>query len=211
MDINKFISDVESTCNLTLDQNILTKLDLYFNLLIEENKKHNLTGITEEQDVYYKHFLDSMTINRLVSLKKETVLDLGSGPGFPGIILKLIYPNIKLFLLDNRIHKVEFLKLVVSTLKLEDVNVVYANLESKQLKINKADIITARALGSIEYILSSSLPFIRKNSLVLIQKGKLAEDYLPSVKKYNYVIHKEITLDLPLDYGFRTLISFQKH
>ena len=88
--------------NIYLTKEQLVQLDKFYHLLLEWNEKLNLTRITEEQDVYLKHFYDSLTLTKVVDLKeKETLCDVGSGAGFPGIVLKIIYPHLKITLLDS--------------------------------------------------------------------------------------------------------------
>ena len=92
----------------------LKQLDLFYKLLIEWNTKMNLTRITEEQDVYLKHFYDSLTIARVIDLKQyNTLCDVGTGAGFPGIVLKIMYPNLKITLIDSLQKRVNFLNTII--------------------------------------------------------------------------------------------------
>ena len=97
MNKEEFIKELEKM-NITIDNIKLNMLDEYYNLLIEENKKYNLTSIVDKDNVYLKHFYDSLTISKIIDLNSQNILDIGTGAGFPGIVLKIIYPNIKITL-----------------------------------------------------------------------------------------------------------------
>lgn len=86
--------------NIDITENQMTKLEEYYNMLIETNKTTNLTRITEKQEVYLKHFYDSLTIAKVIKLENQKLIDIGTGAGFPGIVLKIIYPNLDITLLD---------------------------------------------------------------------------------------------------------------
>ena len=148
MNKEEFILEL-SKLNISIKESTLEKLITYYHLLIEENKKYNLTTITEESDVYLKHFYDSLTITKSISLTNQYILDIGSGAGFPGIVLKIVFPNIKIDLLDSTNKKCLFLQKVIDTLELKDISVInaraeeYANDHREQY-----DIRTSRAVAS---------------------------------------------------------------
>ena len=91
MNKEEFVKEVKEL-GIPITDEILENLDKYFNLLIEENKKYNLTAITEEKDVYLKHFYDSLTITKIIKIENQSILDIGTGAGFPGIIIKIFFP-----------------------------------------------------------------------------------------------------------------------
>jgi len=101
MSKEEFINELKKI-NITISDKQLKDLDIYYKMLVETNKKINLTGITEEKDVYLKHFYDSLTINKVISLNEiETLCDIGTGAGFPGLVIKILFPNIKITLVDS--------------------------------------------------------------------------------------------------------------
>ena len=101
MEINEFILELKKI-NIEITKDQLNKLEQYYQLVIEKNMVMNLTGITEKKDFYLKHFYDSLTINKIIDLNNiETLCDIGSGAGFPGIVIKILFPKIKVTLIDT--------------------------------------------------------------------------------------------------------------
>ena len=124
-----FIEEL-SKLNVTLSKKQLEQLDKYYELLIEWNEKINLTRITEYEDVYLKHFYDSLTIAKVVDLSiKETLCDVGTGAGFPGVVLKIVYPNLKITLVDSLQKRVNYLNEIVKELGLEDIHAIHSRGE----------------------------------------------------------------------------------
>lgn len=110
MNKNEFINALKDL-NITITPLQLEQLDIYYNLLIEENKKYNLTAITKKEDVYLKHFYDSLTLNKIITLSNQYICDIGTGAGFPGIVLKIVFPDLKVTLLDSTEKKMQIFKI----------------------------------------------------------------------------------------------------
>lgn len=174
MQINSFIDSLKEL-NIELDKEKLKKLEIYYNFLNEYNKHTNLTAITEKEDVYLKHFYDSLTISKVVDLNNiDNLLDIGTGAGFPGIVLKIVYPNIKLTVLDSNNKKTTFIKLLLEKLNINDVTIINDRAENYALKhLNEFDIVTSRAVAFMDIIISLSFPFIKKDGKVILMKGNL--------------------------------------
>ena len=101
MNLNEFYKELKDL-GITLSVKQLDQLEKYYKLLIEWNEKINLTRITDKEDVYLKHYYDSLTLNKVVNLKEvNTLCDVGTGAGFPGIVLKIVFPNLKVTLIDS--------------------------------------------------------------------------------------------------------------
>ena len=149
MNKETFIDELKKL-NINITDNQLEELNIYYHLLVTENNKYNLTTITNEQDVYLKHFYDSLTIIKSISLTDQYLCDIGTGAGFPGLVLKIIFPNLKVDLIDSNGKKCYFLNLVISKLKLNNINVINTRTE-EYAKINreKYDIITSRAVAPL--------------------------------------------------------------
>ena len=114
---SNFIEELKKI-NIEITEKQLKQLEEYYELLIEYNKVMNLTGITEKDEVYLKHFYDSLTLNKIIELKNvDTLCDLGSGAGFPGIVLKIVFPNIKITLVDSLNKRINFLNEVINKIK----------------------------------------------------------------------------------------------
>ena len=129
MNEKEFIEELEKIgINPTEEQ--LSNLNKYYELLIKWNEKINLTSITERKDVYLKHFYDSLTLNKIIDLNKiNTLCDIGTGAGFPGIVLKIFFRDINITLVDSLNKRIKFLSIVVEQLNLKNINLVHARIE----------------------------------------------------------------------------------
>ena len=118
MNKEEFIKEINNL-NISITNDILDKLDAYYNYLYEYNKHTNLTAITNKEDVYLKHFYDSITLVKVIDLNSiNNLLDFGTGAGFPGIVLKIFYPHLKVTLIDSNNKKTKFLTEVINKLQL---------------------------------------------------------------------------------------------
>ena len=117
MNKEEFIKELQKI-NINISDDTLSKLEKYYQILVEENNKYNLTAITEEKQVYLKHFYDSLCIVKIIDLNEKYLLDIGTGAGFPGLVLKIVFPNIKIDLLDSTNKKCMFLQKVIDKLNL---------------------------------------------------------------------------------------------
>ena len=163
MNKEQFINELKKlNINITVD--MMSKLEEYYHILVEENSKYNLTAITEESQVYLKHFYDSLTIVKIVELKDQYLLDIGTGAGFPGLVLKIVFPNLRIDLLDATNKKCIFLQNVINKLELKNINVINARAEefSKQNR-EKYDIVTSRAVAPLKHLLEYSIPTLKVN------------------------------------------------
>lgn len=163
----------------------LDLLEKYYDFLVEYNAHTNLTTITEKEDVYNKHFYDSLMITQVVDLTKiNNVLDIGSGAGFPGVVLKNFFPNIKLTLLDSNNKKTKFLTELIEKLGLKDVSIINDRAENyMKNNLNSYDICVSRAVAYVDIISSLSTPFIKLDGKVLLMKGDFSSEEL-ILKKY---------------------------
>lgn len=163
----------------------LELLEKYYDFLVEYNAHTNLTTITEKEDVYNKHFYDSLMITQVVDLTKiNNVLDIGSGAGFPGVVLKIFFPNIKLTLLDSNNKKTKFLTELIEKLGLKDVSIINDRAENyMKNNLNSYDICVSRAVAYVDIISSLSTPFIKLDGKVLLMKGDFSSEEL-ILKKY---------------------------
>lgn len=163
----------------------LDLLEKYYDFLVEYNAHTNLTTIIEKEDVYNKHFYDSLMITQVVDLTKiNNVLDIGSGAGFPGVVLKIFFPNIKLTLLDSNNKKTKFLTELIEKLGLKDVSIINDRAENyMKNNLNSYDICVSRAVAYVDIISSLSTPFIKLDGKVLLMKGDFSSEEL-ILKKY---------------------------
>lgn len=206
MNREEFIAELEKLgITLTTEQEI--KLEKFYNLLIEWNQKINLTRIMEKEDVYLKHFYDSLTITKVVDLSKiETLCDVGTGAGFPGIVLKIVYPNLKITLVDSLLKRVNYLNIIIKELELENIKAIHTRGEDLK---ETFDIVTARAVANIEKLLIYTMHLVNKNGSLIAMKGNI-DDELNSdiIKKINkkYKISKIEKFLLPKENSQRSLV-----
>ena len=191
----------------------IEQLHKYFELLVEYNKVMNLTGITEEKEVYLKHFYDSITLARVIDLSNVLSLcDIGTGAGFPGMVLKIIYPDLEVTLVDSLNKRIEFLKVVINELGLTKIEAIHARAEEFALKNRERyDVVTVRAVASLNVLLEYSIPLVKVNGYFIAMKGKMEEE--DSTKALKVLFSKIELIDnflLPIENSNRTLVKVKK-
>ena len=214
MNKKEFIEELKKL-GINIDNSILEKLDKYYNMLVDENKHINLTRITDINDVFLKHFYDSLTIVKSIDLNNETSLcDIGTGAGFPGLVLKIVFPNLKTVLVDSLNKRVLFLKKVIKSLELSDIEAVHGRAEeySKNNR-DKFDIVVSRALARSEVLIELSIPLLKVKGHAVFMKAN-CEDEIVSLEKilpkYNSMIYSINRFELPFEKSTRTLINIIK-
>lgn len=214
MDKTEFIEALKNL-NIQLTDKQLEQLNQYYQLLVEWNKVMNLTGITEEKEVYLKHFYDSLTIARIIDLKKESTLcDIGSGAGFPGMVLKIVYPDLKITLVDSLQKRITFLNEVVKQLDLKDIELVHARAEDfAKNNREKYDVVTARAVAPINILIEYCLPLAKVGKYFVPMKGNISREINlldSSLKKIDGMLLKSDEFLLPKENSNRTLLLITK-
>ena len=208
-----FIKEVEKL-NITLTDTMLDQLEQYYQILVEENSKYNLTAITEKNAVYLKHFYDSLTLSKIIDLNNQTLCDIGTGAGFPGMVLKIAFPNLHVTLVDATLKKCNFLKIVIDKLNLKDIEVINARAEeySKEVR-EKYDIVTSRAVAPLKHLLEYSIPLVKVNGTYIAMKSDINKE-LEGITNYenklNLIEQKILTFNLPIEESTRTLIRYVK-
>lgn len=214
MQISKFIEELKKI-NIEITEQQLEKLKKYYEMLVEYNKVMNLTGITEQEQVYLKHFYDSLTISKIIDLsKEETLCDIGTGAGFPGLVLKIIYPNLKITLVDSLNKRIEFLKQVIKELELNNIEAIHTRAEEfAQNNKEKYDIVTSRAVAPLNILLEYGIPLTKTNKYFISYKGNIDEELEQSknaLEKLDSKIEKIEKFNLPIEESSRTLIKIKK-
>lgn len=212
MEINEFIEQIKKI-NISLNDKQLNQLENYYNLVIEKNKVMNLTGITEKKEFYLKHFYDSLTLNKIIDLNKiETLCDIGSGAGFPGIVLKIAFPHLKITLIDSLNKRINFLNEVIKTLNLENIETICSRSEEYSLKNEeKYDLVTARAVSTLPVLLECSIKLVKQNKYFVAMKGVKEQINETNIEKELKIKkEKEIIFNLPNENSTRTLIKYIK-
>ena len=213
MNKDEFISALKKL-DINLTDKQLSDLDTYYKMLIDYNSHTNLTRITEEKEVYLKHFYDSLTLVKIVNLDNQSLLDIGTGAGFPGLVLKIVFPDLKVTLVDSLNKRIIFLNSVIEKLKLENIVAIHARAEeyAKENK-EKYDIVTSRAVANLNMLSELCIPFVKIGGYFIPMKAEAKEELNTSKKAIETlggVIKDIIIFNLPYDKGTRTLIKIEK-
>lgn len=214
MTISNFIEELKNL-NIDLTELQLNQLNKYYELLIEYNKLMNLTGITEKDQVYLKHFYDSLTIIKVIDLtQEETLCDVGTGAGFPGLVIKIVFPNLKVTLVDSLNKRIEFLKTVIKELELENIEAIHARAEEyARVNREKFDVVTSRAVAPLNILLEYCIPIVKVNKYYISYKGNISQEIKDSeeaLKILNSKIETIEEFELPIEKSKRTLIKIKK-
>lgn len=181
MEINQFKEKMNvylKELNIELTDLQLQQFYKYMNLLIDWNKKINLTAITEPEEIIEKHFIDSLTILEKIN-KEDSIIDVGTGAGFPGIPIKIVYPKTKIVLLDSLNKRINFLKEVIKELDLKDIETIHARAEEAGRDNRfreKFDIAVARAVAPANVLAEYLLPFVKTDGKSIFMKGSNWKD-----------------------------------
>lgn len=213
MNKNEFIKEL-SKLDINITDNQLNQLETYANILIEYNKHTNITSITDKESIYLKHFYDSLTLTKIINLNDNLeVLDIGSGGGFPGIVIKILFPNLNITLLDSNNKKSEFQKYVIKELNLTNITVINDRAETYFKQGNKYDLVVARAVSNMLVLDELCIPFLKINGNLVLMKAEATEE-LEQSKKGIEILGGKITdiqkFKLPKEDSLRTLIKIQK-
>ena len=214
MNKDEFVEELKKI-GIILNKKQLEQLDIYYHLLFEWNQKINLTRIILEKDVYLKHFYDSLTLSRVIDLNNNiTLCDIGTGAGFPGIVLKIVFPNIKITLVDSLLKRIKFLNVVINELKLENIETIHCRAEDyAKVNKNKFDIVTSRAVSRLSNLLAYSIPLLKKDGYFIPMKANCDDELkevTPILKEKNLIIEQIDRFNLPFENSHRTIIKFKK-
>lgn len=169
----KIIDNYSKKLNVVLSATQKNQFYDYMNLLIEWNEKINLTAIINPQEIIIKHFTDSITISRYIE-KKDSVADIGTGAGFPGIPLKIIRPELKIELVDSLNKRINFLNIVIDKLNLNDILATHSRIEEfgrNESKRENFDIVTSRAVANLNVLSEYMLPLAKIGGRCICMKG----------------------------------------
>ena len=212
MTIEEFIKEVEAL-GIKVTEEKLEQLDIIYNTLVETNKTMNLTRITEKADVYLKHFYDSLTLAKVYDLSKaNTLCDIGTGAGFPGLVLKVFYPNLEITLVDSLLKRVNYLNNLIEKLNLTGIKAYHNRAEELIKHHKKFDIVTARAVASLPKLLPWTMPLVNKNGSFLAMKGNVEEELNQSkdlMKKNKWYVNKKEVFNLPNKEDTRTVLEIK--
>ena len=206
MNKEEFINEI-SKLEIKLTNKQLEQLEKYYQQLIVENRKYNLTAITNKEDVYLKHFYDSLTLNRVVDLKNtNTLCDVGTGAGFPGIVLKIVFPNLRITLIDSLQKRVNYLNEIIKELELDNIKAIHTRGEDFK---GQYDVVTSRAVANIEKLLNYTMHLVSKNGVLVAMKGNIEEELNQELQNKINKKYKIIRIEkfkLPIEDSNRSLV-----
>ncbi len=167
------------------------KLNRFMELVLSENEKINLTSITDVNEFKEKHFDDSLLPSKIFDFKNKNIMDLGSGAGFPGIPLAIVFPDAKFTLVEPISKRCAFLNLVVKELDLKNVEVKNSRSEDLPKEI-KYDVIISRAVSELKILLELSIPYLKVNGTLIAYKGKRANEEIEDAKNAFKILNAKI-------------------
>lgn len=224
--MKEYLEKNADKAGIFLSEEMLIKFEIFYNLLIETNKLFNLTAITEMHEVVLKHFLDSMMIEKCFSnnnqINKKTflfskVIDVGTGAGFPGIPMAILYPDVEFVLMDSLKKRLNFIEEVLKRANIKNVSLIHGRAEDlgQNMKYRESfDLCVSRAVASLPVLLELCTPFVRVAGRFVSYKSELIKEELEKSKRALSVLHcileKQFEYTIPDSDLFRVLAVFSK-
>lgn len=202
--VDKFCSGLNDL-GISYSDESIDKFLKYYDILIEKNKIMNLTRITDFEEVVEKHFLDSLSLVKVIDMDDiDNMIDIGTGAGFPGIPVKIMFPSIKVTLLDSLKKRIEFLKETAKLLDIENINFIHGRAEDfgrSELYREKYDLCVSRAVSNLSSLSEYCLPFVKVGGMFISYKSGESDDEINSagnaIKKLSGEIQKVEKFNLP--------------
>lgn len=178
--------------NIQLDDRQMEQFNTYYELLVEWNKVMNLTGITEKEEVNEKHFIDSLSVVKAIDVNSvHSVIDIGTGAGFPGIPLKIAFPHLKIVLLDSLNKRINFLNTVIDTLGLKNIYTIHGRAEdyAKQTEYREQfDVCVSRAVANLSTLSEYCIPYVKTGGMFIPYKSGEIDEELLNAKKAIHIL-----------------------
>ena len=215
--MDNLLKDGLDELNISLSQDQEDKIFKFYNMLIEKNKVMNLTRITDRQDFITKHVLDSLLIAKVKDVTGSKILDIGTGAGFPGIPVKIFFPDTEILLLDSLKKRLVFIDEVIRELGLENISTIHGRAEDLGHQENmreKFDLVVSRAVAEMFILSELSIPFVKKNGSFIAYKSAESGNEISDAEKHIQILggNIESIQDVPL-YGtdiIRKMVTIKK-
>jgi 16S rRNA (guanine527-N7)-methyltransferase len=178
--ISEFLSSIYEELKISLNEKQISQFEIYYKTLIEYNQKINLTSITEHSEVYKKHFLDSIMLATAFPFYNQSVLDIGSGAGFPSIPLKIVFPELRITIIDSLQKRINFLQDLTDKLSIS-VELLHGRAEELNRK-EEFDVVTARAVANFRVLSELCIPYVKVSGVFLSMKGPNYKEELEQSK-----------------------------
>ena len=216
-DLTQFLSDLEKL-DITLSDKQIEQFMKYYELLVEWNSFMNLTAITDFDEVCKKHFVDSVSLIKAMDLSKElSVIDIGTGAGFPGIPLKIVFPNLKMTLLDSLNKRIKFLDTVIEELALANISTLHGRAEdfAKPGKLRETyDLCVSRAVANLSTLSEYCLPYVKVGGFFISYKSEKIDEESEAAKKAISIlggkVKDQVAFTLPDSDIYRNLYMIEK-
>lgn len=196
MELSELLKQSCEDIGINLDNEKIDKFLKYKELILEWNKKINLTAITDEKEIILKHFVDSLSVSCGIDFFDGiNIIDVGTGAGFPGVPIKILFENSSITLLDSLNKRIKFLEEVVNSLNLNNVSLVHSRAEDagkNELFREKYDLCVSRALADLTVLCEYCLPFVNINGIFVSLKGPNAEEEIKSSSEALNILGGEI-------------------
>ena len=203
------------TFGIHLDGKTVEDFEVYLRELLKWNQKINLTAIRSEKGIILKHFLDSLSVFPFLP-KTAFLMDIGSGPGFPGIPLKIAHPSLEITLIDSVRKKIDFQRHIIWTLGLKGMEAIHGRIQDKEILQSMAgrfDAVISRAFSDLQTLLVLAFPFLKKGGVLLAMKGELDEQEIGLLSKREekrYQLQGTASFVLPRSSFKRSILLFEK-
>jgi 16S rRNA (guanine527-N7)-methyltransferase len=211
-ELRAFLIEGSAKLGLTFTEHQLTQFSLYHQHLTAWNEKINLTAITDAKEIAIKHILDSLAGSKVLrpGIPQASLLDIGSGAGFPGLPLKILYPDLGVTLLEPNQKKTAFLRHIIGLLNLRNTQVISSTVESFSRQVEQQTkflYVVTRALNVISN-LSRLRPLVADNGMVILYRSQTVHSEIQGWMKEDFALREEISYDLPYGAGKRILSIF---
>ncbi len=200
---------------IELSERQLEQLESFYEILVEKNKVMNLTGITEKNMVYLKHFYDSLTLVKAHDLKQPLkICDVGGGAGFPSIPLKIVFPNLDITIVDSLGKRITFLNEVIAELELTKIRALHQRAEEHAKDYRESyDLVTARAVARLSVLSELCIPLVKKDGYFTPLKADLNDELINAegaIKELGGKLEEKIEFLLPIENSNRTILKIRK-